>query len=151
MYDHPRSGCPPKLNFFEKKTLKALIEKTPHSPKVLLSKLFETIGKSIQSFHIKKDSKKNGFSWKRIQKSLRSKRDETKFQEAKKEIEELEKERELGAIDLFYFDESAFSLDPVVPYACQVICQQIEIHASRSKRLNVLAFLSTDHQFHSFF
>ena len=87
---------------------------------------------------------------KRIRKSLRSKRDETKFQQAKKEIEELEKERELEAIDLFYFDESGFSLDPVVPYAWQVICQQIEIHTSISKRLNVLGFLSTDHQFHSF-
>ena len=58
-----------------------------------------------------------------------TKRDETKFQQAKKEIEELEKERELGAIDLFYFDESDFSLDPVVPYAWQVIGQQIEIPA----------------------
>ena len=56
----------------------------------------------------------------------------------------------MGAIDLFYFDESGFSLDPVVPYAWQVIGQQIEIPASRSKRLNVLGFLSTDHQFYSF-
>ena len=71
---------------------------------------------------------------------MRSKRDETKFQQAKKEIKKLEKERELGAIDLFYFDESGFSLDPVVPYAWYVICQQIEIHASRSKRLNRFRF-----------
>ena len=95
--------------------------------------------------------KKIGFSWKRIRKSLRSKRDETKFQQGKKEIEELEKERKLGLINLFYFDESGFPLDPVVPYAWQVIGQQIEIPASNSKRLNVLGFLSTDHhQFHSF-
>ena len=67
---------------------------------------------------------------------MRSKRDETKFQQTKKEIKELEKERELGLINLFCFDESSFSLDPVVPYAWQVIGQQIKIPASSSKRLN---------------
>ena len=132
LYDHPRSGRPPKLNFFEKETVKALIEKTPHSPKMLLSKLFETMGKSISRSTLRRIAKSFGFSWKRIRKSLRSKRDETKFQQAKKEIEDLEKERELGLINLFYFDESVFSLDPVVPYAWQVIGQQIEIPASSS-------------------
>ena len=63
----------------------------PHSAKVLLSKLFETIGKSISRSTLRRIAKKIGFSWKRIRKSLRSKRDETKFQQPKKEIEELVK------------------------------------------------------------
>ena len=86
LYDHPRSGRPPKLNFFEKETVKALIEKTPHSPKMLLSKLFETMGKSISRSTLKRIAKNFAFSWKRIRKSLRSKRDETKFQQAKKKL-----------------------------------------------------------------
>ena len=57
LYDHPRSGRPPKLNFFEKETVKALIEKTPHSPKMLLSKLFETMGKSISRSTLRRIAK----------------------------------------------------------------------------------------------
>ena len=79
LYDHPRSGRPQKLNFFEKETVKALIEKTPHSPKMLLSKLFETMGKSISRSTLRRITKNFRFSWKRIRKSLRSKRDETKL------------------------------------------------------------------------
>ena len=118
---------------------------------MLLSKLFETMGKSISRSTLRRIAKNFGFSWKRIRKSLRSKRDETKFQQAKKEIEELEKERELGLINLFYFDESGFSLDPVVPYAWQVIGQQIEIPASSSKRLNRFRFFKHGSSSISFF
>lgn len=46
-------------------------------------------------------------------------------------------------IDLFYFDESGFSLTPEVPYAWQHKEQTIEIPTSRSRRINVLGFLNT--------
>lgn len=48
---------------------------------------------------------------------------------------------------MFYFDESGFSLDSQVPYAYQPIGKTIEIPSSRSKRINVLGFLSTDNKF----
>ena len=121
LYDHPRSGCPPKLNFFEKKTVKALIEKTPNSPKVLLSKLFKTIGKSISRSTLRRIAKKIGFSWKTIRKSLLSKRDETKLQQAKKEIEELEKKRDEYAIYNF--------LDQSTAYQHQTVCHSRKEYA----------------------
>jgi transposase len=48
---------------------------------------------------------------------------------------------------LVYFDESGFSLDSQVPYAYQPIGKTIEIPSARSKRINVLGFLSTDNKF----
>jgi len=47
-------------------------------------------------------------------------------------------------IDLVYFDEAGFSLDPCVPYAWQPIGETLEIPASKGKRLNVLGFLNLD-------
>ncbi len=39
------------------------------------------------------------------------------YQEKKAELEELEQLDEKGEIDLYYLDESGFSLIPSVPYA----------------------------------
>jgi|TARA_B110000263_G_C15238051_1_gene477973 transposase len=53
-------------------------------------------------------------------------------------------------LDLVYFDEAGFSLDPCVPYAWQPIGETLEIPASKGKRLNVLGFLNTDNDFTPF-
>jgi transposase len=44
--------------------------------------------------------------------------------------------------ELYYFDESGFSLHPVVPYAWQPKGQTIRIPSTASPRLNVLGFFS---------
>ncbi len=53
-------------------------------------------------------------------------------------------------IDLCYFDQSGFTLEPCVPYAWQPINETIEIPSSKSKRLNVLGFVNRDCEFNSF-
>jgi hypothetical protein len=52
----------------------------------------------------------------------------------------------IGEIDLCYFDEAGFSLDPCIPYAWQTIGQTIQIPTARGKRLNVLGFFNTDNE-----
>lgn len=54
-----------------------------------------------------------------------------------------------GEINLYYFDESGFSTTSSVPYAWQPKEQTVEIPCFRSKRLNILGFISRDNQ--SFF
>ncbi len=74
---------------------------------------------------------------------LKNKRNQQEFEKVKKEIQKLKKQQQTGKIDLFYFDESGFSLDPIVPGAIQPIGETIEIPASKSrKRLNVLGLYS---------
>ncbi len=53
-------------------------------------------------------------------------------------------------INLTYFDQSGFTLEPCVPYAWQPINETIEVPCSKSKRLNVLGFVDRDCQFNSF-
>ena len=59
-------------------------------------------------------------------------------------------QHEEGEIDLCYFDESGFTLEPCVPYAWQQTGETIEIPSSKSKRLNVLGFVNRDCEFTSF-
>ena len=46
-------------------------------------------------------------------------------------------------IDLYYFDESGFSLDPNIPYAWSLVGKTLRVPAKRSNQLNVLGFLNT--------
>ena len=89
--------------------------------------------------------------WKRSRKSLKPKRNPQQFALAAQEIQKLKRQPQTGKIDLFYFDESGFSLTPTVPYAYQPLGKTLEIPASPSrKRLKVLGFYSLDNRLESF-
>lgn len=150
LYDRPRSGKPPKLTGTEVEIVKELIKEHPHSPKIILAKIPEKTGKTVSISTLKRIVKKADFRWKRMRKSLNSKRDQKKFDKAHKEIEELREQHLTGKIDLFYFDESGFSLGSCVPYAYQAVGETIKIEASDRRRLNVLGFMSPDNRFESF-
>ena len=106
-------------------------------------------GISVSLSIIKRLCKKAGLIWKRIRKSLRSKRNEAAFQCSKKQVEALILKEKNKELDLYYFDESGFSLTPCVPYAWQKIGETIEIPSSRSKQFNVLGFVNRDCKFES--
>ncbi len=53
----------------------------------------------------------------------------------------LQAKEDTGEICLRYFDESGFSLTPVVPYGWQVAGQTRRIPSQRNKRQNVLGFM----------
>jgi len=150
LYDKPRSGRPRILKEEEQEIAIELIKKYPRSIKTVIEKLAQITGKIVSISTLKRLAKKAGLIWKRIKKSLKSKRDDKEFEKAKQEIQELKQQQQTGEIDLYYFDESGFSLETSIPYAWQPIGQNIEIPNSRSSRLNVLGFLNTNNQFQSF-
>ncbi|MEO1742602.1 MAG: IS630 family transposase, partial [Cyanobacteria bacterium J06629_9] len=55
-----------------------------------------------------------------------------------------------GTIDLYYLDETGFTLVPPIPYAWQLIGQTVEIPSQRSKRLNVLGFMTAQGNLESY-
>jgi hypothetical protein len=80
---------------------------------------------------------------------LHSKRNEEAFQQSKAQVTALILQEKNKELDLYYFDESGFSLTPCVPYAWQKIGEVIEIPSSRSKQFNVLGFVNRSCQFES--
>jgi len=74
-------------------------------------------------------------------------RDKEIIKEAKKEIEHFKDEVDKDdTMNLYYFDESSFSLSPNIPYGWSPKNETIILEATRSKSLKVLGFLGLDNQ-----
>jgi len=123
---------------------------SPRSLKKVLEEIQNELKISISKSALKAACKRAKLRWKRVRKSLRGKRDEEKFIAAHKELKELIKLADDGDIDLVYFDEAGFTLEPCIPYAWQHLNENIEIPSSKSKRLNVLGFMGRNCEFESF-
>lgn len=73
---------------------------------------------------------------------MKGKRNETDFQRGKDCLKALKQQEDNGELMLYYFDESGFSTTPCVPYGWQKVGETRKIPCHRSKRMNVLGFLS---------
>ncbi len=141
--DAPRSGRPPSLSEKEEDEAIELLKKDPRSIKKALIATKEKTGKEISQWTMKRIARKRTMRWKRMRKSTKGKRDKVAFQRAKEEIEALQALEGKGELELRYFDETGFNLVPEVPYAWQEVGKTIGIPSKGSKRINVLAFLSS--------
>lgn len=150
VYDAPRSGRPKVLNEAERTHAIDLIKETPRQLKRVIHQVAETVGKTVSRSTLKRLITGAKGRWKRGRRSLRSKREPDEFARGKQEVEDLRRRKQRHEIELFYFDESGFCLEPSIPYAYQFPGEEIEIPSSKSARLNVAGFLSPDMTFHAF-
>ncbi len=141
LYDNPRTGCPHKLSPEDEEFIYDLLNDGCRSVKQIIIALEDQRGKNVSPSTVKRVIKKEHV-WKRIRKSLKSKRDEDKFRRAQERIEILDQRRQAGEIEIFYFDASGFDLTPSVPYAWQPKGEYIEVPAAKSQRINVLELMT---------
>ena len=99
---------------------------------------------------IKRLAKKKGMGWYRIKRRVKGKPEPELYKQKKEELRQLEKQEREGKIDLYYVDESGFSLVPYLPYAWQEKEEKLEVESSLSKRLNVLGFMKRNNQLESY-
>ncbi len=149
LHDQPRSGRPPKLTPEEQKLAIEYIKEDPRSLKHVVERLVTKTEKRISISALKRLAKKARLRWKRVRKSLKSLRDPKAFAKCKRELEALQKQEDKGKIDLYYFDESGFALDPSIPYAWQEPESVIELPAMKYGRINVVGFMNRNNDVHS--
>src|SRR5262249_31704229 len=65
-------------------------------------------------------------------------------------LEALQKREDQGKIDLYYFDESGFTLDPYIPYAWQEPGTVIEIPATKWTRINIVGLMNRKNDLHPY-
>ncbi len=150
LYDHPRSGRPTTLKSQEEEQALTLLKQFPRRITLVIQKLEEQFGKTVSQSTMTRLARQLKGKWTRVRRSRRSQRDQKQFDAAKVEREQLRRRQQRREIDLFSFDECGFTLEPPIPYAWQFPDEQIELPSSKSRRLNVLGFLSPDNTFHSF-
>jgi transposase len=149
LLDKPRSGRPRILSGEAESEALQSINQSPRSLKKVLAELFESLSLPLSLSTLKRLCKRANLSWKRVRKSLRSKRDPDLFEQSRQQLAELIEKDKQQDIDLFYFDQSGFTLEPCVPYAWQPRGETIEVPCSKSKRLNVLGFVNRECSFTS--
>ncbi len=84
--------------------------------------------------------------WYRIKRRVGGNPSPEFYEKKVKELDELKKQESRGEIELRYVDESGFCLIPYIPYAWQEKKQKIEVKSQKSKRLNVLGFLTRQNE-----
>jgi len=111
-----------------------------------MTKKYDTV---LSKSTLRRVFKKMGFTWRRVKKSLRSKRNQELFDKAKIEIDKLVKAHYDGKLKLFYFDQVGFSLNPSVPYAWQEKGKNIELPSQKGGHLNGIGMITPDNEFKS--
>lgn len=91
---------------------------------------------------VKRLLKRHGFSWKRMRKSMKKERDEEFFRLFENELRLLMEMADKEEIDLYFFDETGFNLNPNVPYGWSRKGEQPCLPAIRSKGCTVLGLLN---------
>src|SRR5215831_5475962 len=150
LYDKPRCGRPSKLTQEEKELAQQYIKDEPRCLKQLAARLSQKTAKRLSISSLKRLAKKARLRWKRVRKSLKSLRDPAEFTKCQRELEALQKQEDKGKIDLYYFDESGFTLDPYIPYAWQESGTVIEIPAKKGPRINVLGLMNSKNDLHPY-
>lgn len=86
LQDRPIRGRPPLLSEADKQQIEQWIGETPQQPKVVLAKVESELGISISRATLKRTLKSLDYTYRRVKKSLRSKRDDQQFAEKKNNL-----------------------------------------------------------------
>lgn len=142
LYERVGRGRKPKLSDEQKEQVRQWAREHPKQLKKIIQKVKETWGIEVSKDTLKRVLKSLGMSWRRFRRSLGGKPNAKDYQEKKEELERLKRLDEQGEIELYYGDESGFCLVPSIPYGWQEKGQRQELPSTRSKRLNVLSFMT---------
>jgi len=142
LFDKKRNGRPTIFTKEDEEIILSEVNKNPRQLKATMPNITKQTNKKSSMQTIKRIIKKKRLCWKRIKKKLANKPDPKEYELKKKEIENLSQRADKEEINLFFGDESGFSLVPSVPYAWQEIGENIEVPSSISTRVNVLGFLN---------
>jgi len=147
--DQPRSGRPPKLTPEEQELALTYIKEEPRSLKQVVERVAQKTDKRLSISALRRLAKRARLRGKRVRKSLKCLRDPEVFAQRQRVLQALQKQEDAGKIDLYYFDESGFALDPSIPYAWQASGEVIERPAMRYGRINVLGFMNRQNALHT--
>ena len=100
LVDNSGRGSPAFLNDNQKSDVIKLVEKSPRSLKSVLSNLEVELGITASIDMIKHICKQAGLVWKRVRKSLRTKRNQDDFEASKDELKVLIQQHKDNKIDL---------------------------------------------------
>ena len=150
LYNQPGQGRKPTFNSEQKSKIIEWATQSPRQLKKVVQKVKEEWGIEISTRTIKRILKMFYMSWHRMRRGVGGEPNPEEYKRKKAELEELKRKDSEGEINLYYLDESGFSLIPSVPYAWQNIGEYLTINSRRSRRLNVLGIMNRNNELKSY-
>jgi len=92
-----------------------------------------------------------GYSYKRLRFIPAKEPDEELYETKKSLIQKYDLLSQRGTIDLYFFDESGFSINSNIPYAWSPINNTMVIKSFHAKRFNILGFINKQGDLQSYF
>ncbi len=146
LYNNPGRGRKKLFNSEQAKIIKEWVKETPKNLEKVPEKSQKSWDISASKETIKRTVKSLQMGWYRIKRRVGGSPIPEFYDKKVKELNKLKQQESKGEIELRYVDESGFCLIPYIPYAWQETGNKIEIKSQRSKRLNVLGFLSKQNE-----
>ena len=150
LYNKPGQGCKPTFNSAQKQKIIEWTLQEPRQLKQVVQKVKEEWGIEVSTKTIKRILKTLSMSWHRMRRGVGGEPNEDEYEEKQAQLEELKRLELQELIDLYYLDESGFSLIPSVPYGWQNIGEYLTISSRRSRRLNVLGIMNRKNDIKSY-
>jgi transposase len=150
LYDKAKQGRPQKCTPEQKEYIREWAKAFPKNLNKIGALVAEHWHVHISKQTLKRILKSMTFSWRRVRKGVKGEPDPEEYQQKQEALHDLQQQASQGILDLYYFDESGFCLTPYLPYAWQEKGQTITLDSARSKRLNVLGFLSKNNELQAY-
>ncbi len=149
LYDRRGRGRKSKLTDAQKAEVKQWVADSPRQLKPVIKQIKATWNITVSIDTLKRVLQSFEMSWRRMRR-VTAKPPSTDYERKCSALDILKSLELEGAIDLYYLDETGFTLVPPIPYAWQVMGQTLEIPSQRSKRLNVLGFMTRQGRLESY-
>jgi transposase len=93
---------------------------------------------------------KLAYSWRRLRKWLKPKQNPVEYQRLYDLLLKLKELEDTGFLDLFYADQSSFSMNPNVPYGWQEKGNALKIIPTKETPINIFGLMSKSHQLEAY-
>lgn len=150
LYDQVGRGRKPLLSLAAALKVEQIVGQAPRRVAQHLGEIKEQTGYRLSKSTLKRTLRAMGLRWKRIRKGLERLRNEEDFRMAQQELESLKELEGKELIELYFCDESGFTLTPCVPYAWQKKGQTISLPAAKGGSYNVLGMMRRDNTLHAY-
>lgn len=142
IYNKPGRGCKAKFSAAQKEQIKEWTKQEPRQLKQVAQKVKKEWNIETSTKTIKRVIKMLSMSWHRMRREVGGKPNPLEYKDKQAQLTELKRLEDAGKINLYYLDESGFSLVPSVPYGWQDRGEYLAIKSRRSPRLNVLGIMN---------
>jgi transposase len=142
IYNKSGRGCKAKFDDEQKAQIKAWAKQEPRQLKQVVQKVKETWDIETSTKTIKRIIKMLCMTWHRMRRQVGGQPNPIEYKDKRTQLTELKQLEDAGKINLYYLDETGFSLTPCVPYGWQDRGEYLAMKSRRSPRLNVLGIMN---------